>query len=251
MFNKSTRWAAYIYIQSNDTAQPAVSVMARAFSPAECIQVDIKLQLLRQTIRHPLKITRCQRCLLGKCLPRDTQLGQRGLPPNRQNKSSADCKSPSLWSSGHAEHNPQPPKAYPHSSTAHWWTLSPHYCVTGHQQQCPWDRADGLPLVCLYRHLCQSPGSATVGTVLSVTPHPLSSMWEWGEQRGERWTQCLHHQHSGTLCTLIQDYWGAFQTGSNTCCGGNVQGDTVAGPLCECRCVFELCSNKRLPMNVL
>lgn len=39
----------------------------------------IKLQLSQQTVCHPFEITRCQRRLLGKCLPSDTHLRQRGL----------------------------------------------------------------------------------------------------------------------------------------------------------------------------
>lgn len=42
-----------------------------------------------------------------------------------------------------------------------------------------------------------------------------------------------------------------FQTGGSESCGGNVQGDAVTGPVCECMCAFEWCFNKRLPVHVL
>lgn len=80
-----------------------------------------------------------------------------------------------------------------------------------------------------------SSGSVTAGTFLPVPPRPLpGSMW------GKRWT----------LDTVLASptLWGpfvlsdpglliCFQTGSNTSCGGNVQGDTVTGPECVCVCV--------------
>lgn len=75
----------------------------------------------------------------------------------------------------------------------------------------PWDRADRLPLACQdlsWWHNLQSTASPGGCSSLShlnppFVPHPQGSMWE----RAELWgwtldTQCLHHQHSGALCTL-------------------------------------------------
>lgn len=135
------------------------------------MQADVKLKLSQQTIHHPFKITRCQRRLQGKCLPRDTQLSQRGLPQwgtirvgVRVEAAKVTLVSWSRWA------DPPLPTAYPHSTTEHRSTLSPYHCVAGQQQQRPWHRADTLPLACHCHRLCQSFGSATAGTLLFIPP---------------------------------------------------------------------------------
>lgn len=52
---------------------------------------------------------------------------------------------------------------------------------------------------------------------------------ERGEQWGKRWTWCLHHQHSWPFVLSDPGLLSRFQSGSNTSCGGKVQGDAVTG----------------------
>lgn len=100
----------------------------------------------------------------------------------------------SLFSWSHCT-DPELPTAQPHSSTVIRSTLSPSHCVPGHHQQDSETEHTGSlqvsPTVCCLRGF------------LPVNPPPSGgSMWEKGEQWGSHWTQCLHHQHSGALCTV-------------------------------------------------
>lgn len=132
---------------------------------------------------------------------------QRGLPRIRRCKSSRGSKSPSQSVCLVTQSRSTTPRSlatffYSGLVNSFSFPLCTRSSATG-----PWDRAHGLSLASQYRSVCQCAVFSGLGGqprlgCSCVPPSPPGSIWEWGEQWGKHWAQCLHHQHSGALCTL-------------------------------------------------
>lgn len=170
-------------------------------SLAECKDRNGELQLSKQTIHHPFEITRCQRRELGKCLPRSTQLSQRGLKQMKHNVSSRGCKG----LSGRlvtVSRSTAPHSLSPHSFAVCRSTLSPYHRVAGHQQRRSCVQAGRLRLVCHRDPFCQSSGSAR-----SSRSHLMTWACWSGESTGKALDTVLTSPTLwGPLYSLIPDY---------------------------------------------
>lgn len=170
---------------------------------------------------------------------------QRGLPRIRRCKSSRGSKSPSQSVCLVTQSRSTTPRSlatffYSGLVNSFSFPLCTRSSATG-----PWDRAHGLSLASQYRSVCQCAVFSGLGGqprlgCSSVSHIAPQAAFGSGESSGVSTGPSAYITSTlGPFVLSDPGLLSRFQTGSNTSCGGNVQGDTVAEPMCEAMCGLE------------